>query len=400
MLGYSCLEHPGVGAIGGVLLTEVRVPGAVSASRGMIAFFIRAMDGGGAQRDMILLANAVAARGRPVEILTLVAEGPLRSLVGRDVTLVEVAGGQLRTAWAGLRRTLETRQPQAIVSAEAASNLLTLLAAWSLPKGSRPRIVLREVSTPSVSQELDPYRQTRWAYGALRWLYRHADTVVALTEGACRDLAKNFGVPRKKLVLMTSNAVIDEAQAEIPIDERARVPGLIVAVGRLSPEKDQATLIRAFAALPRDKDVRLEIYGTGPSQPELSRLVVDLGLQDRVSLMGFVLDPFPVFRRATLMVSASRYEGFGNVIVEALSCGTPVVSTDCPYGPAEILAAGRYGRLVPIGDAQAMAIAIAESLATAPDRASLRARAAIHTVGRAAAILEDVIDGLLPNHAA
>lgn len=380
-------------------MTEFGVPDAGGASRGTIAFFIRAMDGGGAQRDMILLANAMAAHGRSVEILTLVPRGPLRALVGRNVTLVEVAGRQLRTAWAGLRRTLAARQPQVIVSAEAASNLLTIAAARSLPRGTRPRIVLREVSSPSVSQRLDPYRQTRWAYGTLRWLYRHADVVVALTEGARRDLADNFGVPPWKIVLMTSNAVIDERQAEIPTDERARVPGLVVAVGRLSPEKDQATLIRAFAALPRDTEARLEIYGTGALRPDLDRLVADLDLHDRVSLMGFVLDPFPVFRRAALAVSSSLYEGFGNVIVEALSCGTPVVSTDCPYGPAEILEGGRYGRLVPIGDPGAMATAIAESLASVPDRATLRARAGIHTVGRAADVLDGIIDALLANQA-
>ena len=115
--------------------------------------------------------------------------------------------------------------------------------------------------------------------------------------------------------------------------------------------------------------------------------------------MGFVLDPFPVFRRAALAVSSSRYEGFGNVIVEALSCGTPVVSTDCPYGPAEILEGGRFGRLVPSGDPAAMAIAIAESLASEPDRATLRARAGIHTVGRAANVLEGIIDALLADKA-
>ena len=400
MLGTWCPGGALAGTIGGVWLTEVRVGASASVSSGTIAFFIRAMDGGGAQRDMILLANAVAARGRSVEILTLIPEGPLRALVSRDVTLVEVAGGQLRTAWAGLRRALARRRPLAIVSAEAASNLLTLAATWSLPRDSRPRVVLREVSSPSVSQRLDPYRQTRWAYGALRRLYRHADAVVALTEGARRDLAENFSVPPRKLVLMTSNAVIEEQQAGTRIDDEARVPGLVVAVGRLSPEKDQATLIRAFAALPRDTQARLEIYGTGPLQPELDRLVADLGLRDRVSLMGFVLDPFPVFRRAALLVSASRYEGFGNVIVEALSCGTPVVSTDCPYGPAEILENGLYGRLVPVGDARAIATAITEVLAIAPDRARLRARAGIHTVGRAAEVLDSIIEGVLSSRAA
>ena len=117
-------------------------------------------------------------------------------------------------------------------------------------------------------------------------------------------------------------------------------------------------------------------------------------MSDRVTLTGFVTDPFPVFRRAELAVSSSRYEGFGNAIVEALACGTPVVATDCPYGPREILADGRYGLLTPVGDADALAVAITRALAATPDRAALRARAAMHTVARAADALLGIVDGL------
>ena len=355
---------------------------------GAVAFFVRALVGGGAQRDMILLANAFAARGeREVELLTLVPSGPLLALVDARVRIVTVPGGQLRSALPGLRRTLKARRPAVLIGAEAAANVLVLLAARSLPHRSRPLVVLREVSSPSISRRQDPYRQTRWAYAALRLLYRAADMVVTLTEGARRDLRDNFGVPDAKLVRATSNAVIGpsgEGTAEV------RDPDLVVSVGRLSQEKDLATLLRAFAGLDRP-GARLAIYGTGPMEAALARQIEAFGLGDRVSLEGFVADPFPVFRRAALMVSSSRFEGFGNVIVEALSCGTPVVATDCPYGPAEILENGRYGRLVPVGDAAALARAMGEALASTPDRAALRARGAVHTVGRAAAVLAEIV---------
>jgi glycosyltransferase involved in cell wall biosynthesis len=316
------------------------LPGSLPTSTGTVAFFIRALEGGGAQRDMILLANVVAAQGRRVEILTLVAEGPLRALISQEVVVLAVSGGKLRSALPDVRRALATRRPHAVVSAEAASNLLVLLAARSLPRRLRPRVILREVSSASVSQRFDPHRQTRLAYAILRFAYRCADTVVTLTDGALLDLSENFGVPREKLVRMTSNAVIEDASVQTGADDGDREPGLVVAVGRLSLEKDQATLLHAFSKLPQDGKARLEIFGTGPQRRALEKLIQKLGLGDRVSLEGFVPDPFPVFRRAALLVSSSRFEGFGNVLVEAMSCGTPVVSTDCPYGPAEILTMG------------------------------------------------------------
>ena len=371
--------------------TEIdRVAGLDRAPRA-VAFFVRALVGGGAQRDMILLANAFAAREeRPVELLTLVPSGPLLALLDPRVTLVTVPGGQLRSAIPGLRRTLKKRRPAVIVGAEAAANVLVLLATRLLPRGVRPRVVLREVSSPSIGRRHDPYRQTRLAYAALRLIYRWADVVVTLTEGARRDLRDNFGVPEAKLVRAGSNAVIGDAFAAVEDLSEPRDPDLVVSVGRLSAEKDHATLLRAFARLDRP-GVRLAIYGTGPTEPALARLIDELGIGDRVSLEGFVADPFPIFRRAALMVSSSRFEGFGNVMVEALSCGTPVVATDCPYGPAEILEGGRYGRLVPVGDADAMAAAIGEALRAGPDREALRARAAVHTVGRAAAVLAEIV---------
>jgi glycosyltransferase involved in cell wall biosynthesis len=189
---------------------------------------------------------------------------------------------------------------------------------------------------------------------------------------------------------MSSNAVID---APLDTPDMAREAGLIVSVGRLSPEKDHATLIRTFAKLGR-ADLRLEIAGEGPMREPLQALVYELSLEDRVKLPGYVTDPFSVFGRAQLAVSSSLYEGFGNAIVEALACGTPVVATDCPYGPREILADGRHGTLVPVGDADALANAITQAMTATPDRAALRARAAMHTVTRAADALLGIIDGV------
>jgi len=358
---------------------------------GKIAFFMRALDGGGAQRDMILLANEIAARGRSVDLLSLVPTGALRALVASRVKVVPIAGSRLRSAVPALRRALLTCRPQVLVSAEAAPNLVAIAATRLLARSARPRLVLREVGSPSFTERLDPHRQTRIAYRLLHAAYRWADVIVTLTEGASRDLARNFGVPAHKLARAPSNAVVEDA-ALAPTETEARQQGLVVSVGRLSAEKDHATLLRAFAKLDRRTGARLEIVGTGPLRQALATLIEDLALGDRVSLTGFVLDPFPVFRRAALAVSSSRCEGFGNAIIEALSCGTPVVATDCPYGPREILDGGRYGHLVPVGDADALARAMGRALTSPPERAVLRARAAEHTIARGADALMTIID--------
>ena len=173
-----------------------------------------------------------------------------------------------------------------------------------------------------------------------------------------------------------------------------RERGLIVSVGRLSPEKDQLTLVKAMALLVPEHDVRLVLAGEGPRRAEIMDLIEREKLADRVALPGHLDDPLALLERAELAVCSSLYEGFGNAIVEALACGTPVVSTDCPYGPREILEGGRYGRLVPVGDAGALAAAMAAALTSPVDRERLRQRGLIFTASRAAAEFLSIVDAL------
>ena len=367
-------------------------------SRGpVLAVVLRAFEGGGAQRDMILLVNALAARGVQIVILCLRGDGPLRRLLDPSITVVEVPGTKIRYAVPGLRRLVRDLAPAAIVSSEAALNLCTLIAVRTLPRRQRPKLVLREVGSPSIAQHRDPYAQNRIAYRILRYLYRYADRIVALTDGARRDLRENFAVPDNVIAPMLTNAVIPEETAARLAQwdgESGREAGLIVSVGRLSPEKDQRTLIRAVAMLPVELPWRLAIVGDGAERPALEALVRDLGLGDRIVFTGQVADPFVVVMRARVAVCASVYEGLCNAIIEALACGTPVVSTNCPYGPFEILQGGRFGTLTPVGDAKAMAKAIAAALTQTPDRAALRARGFDYTTARAAERFLEIISGL------
>jgi glycosyltransferase involved in cell wall biosynthesis len=256
---------------------------------------------------------------------------------------------------------------------------------------------LREVGSPSIAQQRDPYRQNRIAYRILRHLYRRADRIIALTDGARRDLVQNFSVPDRMIAVMQNNAVIPPGTVDRITQwdgEAGRDNDLIVCVGRLSPEKDQHTLLRAMTVLPANRPWRLAIVGDGPERPALEAFARGNGLAGRVDFTGHVADPFAWMMRARVAVCSSVYEGLGNAIIEALACGTPVVSTACPYGPSEILQGGRYGRLVPVGDAAAMAAAIAAAMSEAPDRGALQARGLQHTAAQAAERFLEIMAGL------
>lgn len=360
---------------------------------------IRAFDGSGAQRDMVLLCNALADKGVAPTILTLCGDGRLRSLLDPAIRVVQVPGGKLRYAIPGLRRAIRTLAPGIVVSSEAALNLCALIAVRTLPRPDRPKLVLREVGSPSVAQHNDPYLQNRIAYRILRHAYGYADRIVTLTEAARHDLMNNFAVPDARLCLMLTNAVVPPQMVERLArwdGEAGREKDLIVCIGRLSPEKDQHTLIRAMSILPAALPWRLAIVGDGPERPALEALARSLGLADRIVFAGEVADPFAFLMRARLAVCSSVYEGLGNAIVEALACGTPVVSTDCPYGPREILKGGRYGALTAVGDPPALAAAIAAALDAVPDRAALRARGLDYTAARAAERFLEIAAELQP----
>jgi len=362
-----------------------------------IAAVMRAFEGGGAQRDMVLLCNALHRRGVPVMVLALRTRGPLRDLLDPAIEVVAIPGERIRYAIPGLRRLMRTRRPRMIVSSESNLNLCCLAAVRTLPASERPKLVLREVGSPSVAQSHDPHFQNRIAYHVLRRVYRHADRIVTLTRGACDDLVRNFTVPASRVAVMRSNAVVpaETVQRLARWDsESGREPGLIVSIGRLSPEKNHKLLLRALARVDVRRGWRLAVVGDGPERGALAREARALGLADRVTWVGYDPDPFRWMMRASLMVCSSRYEGLGNVIIEALACGTPVVSTDCPYGPREILQDGRFGTLVPPDDAGAMAQAISAALDAPVDRRALMRRGLDYSAENAASAFLEATEGL------
>jgi glycosyltransferase involved in cell wall biosynthesis len=342
-----------------------------------------------------LLCNALAAKGVRVTILVLRDQGPLRSLLDPAVRVVVVPGRRMRYAVPGLRRVIRALAPRFVLSS-GISNLPTLLAMRTLRAGRRPKLVLREVSVPSMAHH-DPYRANWFSYLFLRYLFRYADRIITLTDGARGELVHNFSVPESLISVMRVNAVIPPTVVRRLAEwdgESGREPDLIVCVGRLSAEKNQHTILRAMTLMPPERRWRLAIVGDGPDRAALEAFARSNGVAERTVFTGYVSDPFAWMMRARVVVLSSIYEGLPCVLMEALACGTPVVCTDCPYGPRQILQDGRYGTLIPVGDPAAMAAAIAAALDQVPDRRSLMRRGLDYTSERAATRFLEIIDEL------
>jgi glycosyltransferase involved in cell wall biosynthesis len=232
----------------------------------------------------------------------------------------------------------------------------------------------------------------------MRRNYLQADAITAVSNGVADDIARSIGIAREAITTLYNPTITPDfaAKASQPVAHpwfADGAPPVLLAVGRTTFQKDFSTLLRAFARVRQDRPVRLAIIGEANAKQtsRLRELAGELGVQDDFALLGYHPNPLPYMARAAVLVLSSRYEGFPNVLLEAMACGTPVVSTDCPSGPSEILDGGAYGALVPVADDAALAAAITATLASPPDRGRLRARAAMFNyrtaIARYAAVL-------------
>lgn len=199
-----------------------------------------------------------------------------------------------------------------------------------------------------------------------RLFYPYANSIVVPSHGMAKELSEAIGLRshQSNRLKVIHNPVVDHQlcqKTQAALDHPWLKPGqppVVLAVGRLTPQKDYETLLRGFALLRQDIDARLMILGDGPMRAQLESLSKTLDIEGDVALPGFVDNPYAYMGRSALFVLSSVWETFGVVLVEALACGCPVVSTDCDYGPAEILENGKYGTLVPVKDSQALARAM------------------------------------------
>jgi glycosyltransferase involved in cell wall biosynthesis len=356
---------------------------------GSVALFFAAT-GGGVQRGRVTIANALAERGIKVTCVMPQAKGPFLEQLSPDVTVVDL--GTRQPLWLVLRlaRWLRKARPAALIASQQHA---IIAAVWARRlAGVRTSVIVIQHNTLSALSLHSRRRAVRWLLPtAARLFFRWADQVCAVSNGVAQDLAVMTGIPVSDIQVVHNPAVTPRLleQANEPSGhpwfdaDRTDRPSVILGVGTLIPFKDFAVLIRAFARVRRLRPARLVILGEGDERPRLERLARELGVAAEIDLPGFEPNPYKFMARADVFAVSSRVEGMPNTIIEALACGCPVVSTDCPSGPAEILQNGRYGKLVPVGDETALADAIAATLQASPDPFDLRRRAADFSVERA-----------------
>jgi len=350
-----------------------------------LAVFLPSLRGGGAERAVLTLANGFASRGYTVDLVLVSAEGPYLKEISPSVRVVDLKAVRVSSSLLKLVRYLRREQPIALLSAMSHANVIAVLA--RLLARVATRIVVSERANFSVARANATSLRRRMMGFFMRFAYPYSAGVVAISSGVADDLANSIGIPRESISVVYNPVLVDSilAHGEIRPDHpwfRPHESPVIIGVGRLVPQKDFHSLIRAFARLRKTRQARLLILGEGVLRRELEMLSMQLGLQDVVSIPGFLDNPFAYVKNSAVFVLSSAWEGFGNVLVEAMVCGTPVVSTACPSGPGEILENGRWGRLVSVGDVEALAEAMAATL-DEREHPDVAARAAEFGIDRA-----------------
>lgn len=360
-------------------LLVTATPETMTVENQRISFFLPKLAGGGAERAMLHLAEGFADRGLTVDLVLAEASGEYLDQVSPKISIVDLKSTRpvIVTKTLALRRYLQQEQPSVLFSA------LDILSSALWARGqtnARTRIVMC-VQTYLSEQFQNHQRNTiaRFRRQMVRWLYPKADAIVAASLGTAKDVAEITGLPIDRIDVAYNPVVTPEMQQKIheSIDHpwfAPDQPPVLLGVGRLVSQKDFFTLIRAFAEVRAVQPARLMILGEGEQRSQLEQLIHELQLDADVALPGFVENPYAYMAHARVFVLSSRFEGFGNVVAEALATGTAVVATDCPSGPAEILDYGKYGKLVPTANPSALATAILETLESPADSDALKAR--------------------------
>ncbi len=393
-----------------------------------IAIFLPNLAGGGIARAFLAVADGLIDRGYRVDLVLSRPRGPYLEKVSAAINLVELSPAQdlrgrahawaaapearrelLRPVMLALRsapalpfiasfaRYLDEAKPACVMSSKTHNNLV---AVWGRRMAkTKPRLLLSEQT--NLSAEIRVASRSRWRHIAplVGRVFPSADVITSVSDGVGDDLAQITGIPRARIHTVYNPAmrpsVVERSAEEVghPWFEASDIP-VVLAAGRLVEQKDFSMLLEAFAELRRWREARLVILGEGRDRGVLEERIRKLGLESHCDMPGFVENPYAYMARASLFAFSSAWEGFGNALVEAMACGCPVVSTDCPSGPSEILDGGKYGSLVPVGNHIAMAEAMERTLADPPPADTVRARAAAFSVD---ATVEGYLDLLFPD---
>lgn len=393
-----------------------------------IALLLDNLKSGGAERVIIELAHGIAARGYSVDLLVCELQGELASSISDAVNLIELEPeSRIKALWQTMKYAgregfwsilywlasarkipnsfryirplgnyLQMQRPVAILSASNKCAINSVLAVSAVNATTRVLVGIQVfLSVREEESRKSGKGQISSMIPALRYTCKRADCVIAASKGVAADSIDLLGLDPERVSVVYNPVSRRPSVDSLEVQNahpwfRPGAPPVILGIGRMAQQKNFPLLLRAFAILRKHTDARLVIVGGDQSstdqvvyQESLQRLARELGIDDCIDLVGYQSNPQKYLEASRVFVLSSDYEGFGNVLVEALLAGCPVVSTDCPSGPAEILDGGRYGMLVPIKDVNRMSQAILKTLNSVPDSGRLRCRGEEFSLQRA-----------------
>lgn len=358
-----------------------------TAGKRKIALLVSFSGEGGVERLMLNLGEGLVGLGYPVDLLMVKGRSAHLQALTAGLNVVPLGANHTYGSLPAVVRYLRSEQPAALLAVKDRANQVAIVA--SRLARSATRIAVEIQTTVSAALRGKSFLRKAMWYVPMRLLYPMAHVVVAVSEGVARDLAGITGIPSDRIQVIRNPAVtqamfrLAREPIEHPWFHDASLP-VILGMGRCTRQKDFPTLIRAFARVRRQRPCRLMILGEGRDRAALSGLADTLGVTKDVEFPGFVVNPYPFLSRAALFVLSSIWEGSPTVLTEAMALGVPVVATDCPSGPREILREGRIAPLVPMGDPEALATAMLDSLARPPEKTTLQEAVAEYTVERSA----------------
>ncbi len=330
-----------------------------------IAIFVSFSGQGGVERAMTQLAIGLIQQGAAVDLLLPRATGEHMEAIPEEVNVIKFSTGHTFSALLPLARYLRREKPDALLAAKHRA-IVTAVMASKLAR-FKGKVVGNIQTTISAGLKDSSFLKRLTYVWMMRMFYRWADLIAAVSKGVGQDVIELTGLDPDKVTVIYNPVVTPEIfeQAAQPLEHKwlndDGVP-VILGIGRLTKQKDFHTLVRAFEKVRKTILCRLVILGEGGDLQSLKELAEELGVGGDVDFPGFQKNPFAWISKSNLFVLSSQWEGFGIVLVEALALGIPVVSTDCPNGPREILKDGQFGELVPVEDDEALALAIVNTL--------------------------------------